>query len=305
MNDSVYPAFKNEQEGDVNWDDIRIFKAVIDHGSFSAAGEALALSQPTVGRHIRELQERLGVVLFERGPTGLELTAKGRALQTHAEAMADTGHAFAVAAQALAARRTTVRVACPPLIAAALGVHMGRITDGLDRIDVVLHTSTDFANLEKGEADIAIRNKLPPSGNLRAQSLGTTHFGVYCTPSFAEEHRVEIAADRLHLCPWIGFAEQMEHLPSARWLARTYSTVRPAVLFDSSLLILNAVRHGQGLAVLPSYIAAIEGLQAVRAPLPDLVFQSWLVSHADSLRNPSVAAVKARLGQVLRRIVAR
>lgn len=286
----------------MNWDDIRVFKAVVDHGSYSQAGRALSLSQPTVGRRIQQLQERLGVALVTRGAHGIELTSEGRALQHLADQMAGRAHAFQIAAQALGKRHQTIRVACSPLIAMALSHHMPGILKGLANVDIALLSSTDYVSLEKGEADIAIRNRLPESGHLLARAAGTSRFGIYCSPGFAAEHAAALAEDRLAECPWVGFARVMGHLPSSRWLAETYGIVSPGLQFDNSLLIVDAVRSGRGLAVLPSYVGALEGLHAVAAPLPDLVFESWIVSHADSVRNPAIAAVKERLVRALKNL---
>lgn len=51
---------------------------VAQHGSFRAAAESMNLSQSTVSRRIQVLEKRLGATLFERGPTGVRLTAAGQ-----------------------------------------------------------------------------------------------------------------------------------------------------------------------------------------------------------------------------------
>jgi DNA-binding transcriptional LysR family regulator len=60
--------------------------AAFEHGSFSAAAEALHLAQPSVSEQIRRLESELGVRLFERVGRGLVATEAGRALRPHAEA---------------------------------------------------------------------------------------------------------------------------------------------------------------------------------------------------------------------------
>jgi DNA-binding transcriptional LysR family regulator len=57
-----------------DWNLIRVFVAVGETGSLSAAARALGSSQPTVGRHIDELEQALGQTLFVRGKRGYELT---------------------------------------------------------------------------------------------------------------------------------------------------------------------------------------------------------------------------------------
>jgi DNA-binding transcriptional LysR family regulator len=60
--------------------------AAIEHGSFSAAAEALHLAQPSLSEQVRRLESELGVALFQRVGRGLVLTEAGRALRPHAEA---------------------------------------------------------------------------------------------------------------------------------------------------------------------------------------------------------------------------
>ncbi|MBV9248549.1 MAG: LysR family transcriptional regulator, partial [Acetobacteraceae bacterium] len=58
----------------LEWDDLRVFLAIARHGSLTAAARALRVTQPTMGRRLEILEERLGTRLFERRPTGPVLT---------------------------------------------------------------------------------------------------------------------------------------------------------------------------------------------------------------------------------------
>jgi len=58
-----------------DWSLARSFLAALDQGSLLGAAQVLKTSQPTVGRHIAELESQLGVVLFERTGCGLVPTA--------------------------------------------------------------------------------------------------------------------------------------------------------------------------------------------------------------------------------------
>jgi len=60
--------------------------AAIEHGSFSAAADALHMAQPSLSEQVRRLEAELGVALFQRVGRGLVLTEAGRALRPHAEA---------------------------------------------------------------------------------------------------------------------------------------------------------------------------------------------------------------------------
>lgn len=64
----------------IEWELIRTFLAVTEQGSVSGAARVLGASQPTLSRHIRELDRRTQLSLFERSPRGLGLTGQGEAL---------------------------------------------------------------------------------------------------------------------------------------------------------------------------------------------------------------------------------
>jgi DNA-binding transcriptional LysR family regulator len=64
---------------------LEYFLATIEHGSFSAAADALHLAQPSLSEQVRRLESELGVELFARVGRGVVLTDAGRALRPHAE----------------------------------------------------------------------------------------------------------------------------------------------------------------------------------------------------------------------------
>ncbi len=79
---------------DPRWETYRSFLAVMTEGSLSAAARALGLTQPTLGRHIDELEEALGQALFTRSQAGLIATQAARELLPHAQAMASAADAL-------------------------------------------------------------------------------------------------------------------------------------------------------------------------------------------------------------------
>ena len=64
---------------------LRVLRAVAEHGSFSAAAEALSYTQPAISQQIAALEKRAGTTLVDRGSRGVRLTEAGRALVEHAE----------------------------------------------------------------------------------------------------------------------------------------------------------------------------------------------------------------------------
>ena len=66
---------------------LRVLQAVAEHGSFSAAAEALSYTQPAISQQIAALEKRAGARLVDRGSRGVRLTDAGRALVDHADAV--------------------------------------------------------------------------------------------------------------------------------------------------------------------------------------------------------------------------
>src|SRR6202789_1240640 len=71
----------------IDWDDVRYFLAVARGGSVRAAAEGLGVNHSTVLRRIAQLEERLGVHMFEKLPSGYRLTAAGEEVLEFADQM--------------------------------------------------------------------------------------------------------------------------------------------------------------------------------------------------------------------------
>jgi DNA-binding transcriptional LysR family regulator len=100
---------------------LRVLKAVADHGSFSAAAEALSYSQPAISQQIAALEKRAGTTLVDRGSRGVRLTDAGRALVEHAEVVIARLAAAEAELEAIAGiRGGRVRLASFPTAGASL-----------------------------------------------------------------------------------------------------------------------------------------------------------------------------------------
>ena len=100
---------------------LRVLRAVGQHGSFSAAAEALSYTQPAVSQQIAALERRAGTTLVDRGSRGVRLTDAGRALVAHAEVVLARLAAAEAELEALAGvRGGRVRVSAFPTAAASI-----------------------------------------------------------------------------------------------------------------------------------------------------------------------------------------
>src|SRR3954447_19812118 len=100
---------------------LRVLKAVADHGSFSAAADALSYSQPAISQQIAALEKRAGTTLVDRGSRGVRLTDAGQALVEHAEVVIARLAAAEAELEAIAGiRGGRVRLASFPTAGASL-----------------------------------------------------------------------------------------------------------------------------------------------------------------------------------------
>src|SRR4029453_900112 len=91
------------------------FREVARQGSFSRAGEALALTQPAVSQQVAALERQLGLRLLERGAGGPAPPEAGALLLAHAAAVADRlAQADAQVAELAADERETLRIGAFP-----------------------------------------------------------------------------------------------------------------------------------------------------------------------------------------------
>ena len=70
-----------------DWDDVRVLLAIAEAGSLSEAARRLGVSQPTIGRRLKALEQAAGGALFDRLPNHVALTELGRTMLPVAQKM--------------------------------------------------------------------------------------------------------------------------------------------------------------------------------------------------------------------------
>jgi DNA-binding transcriptional LysR family regulator len=159
----------------LGFEDLRVFLAVADHGSFGRAARALSLAQPSVSNRIAALERRLGRALFSRSTRGAALTAAGERLVPHAR------RALQVIEDAQAAARTTHYL--PPirvLLAASYApVLLPAVVDAFESADRPLSVSYDHGPnivraIAASEADIGFLAPCPHPTTVTLRSLGAS-----------------------------------------------------------------------------------------------------------------------------------
>ncbi|TWB30469.1 LysR family transcriptional regulator [Nitrospirillum bahiense] len=266
------------------WELYRSFLAVLREGSLSAAGRALGLTQPSVGRHVEELERALGATLFTRSPQGLTPTETALELRAHAEVMAAAAAALLRAASGPADEvagsvRVTASVVVgvevlPPILAAFRRDH--------PKVAIELSLSNETEDLLRRDADIAVRMVRPTQGALVARHLGVIALGLHAHRDYLETHGTPACWDDLANHSLIGFDTETAIIRSLRARGRYFGREHFAFRADSDVAQLAAIRAGFGIGICQVGLGRRD---------PDLVhllpgtlgfdLDTWLVMHPD------------------------
>lgn len=149
---------------------LRAFEAAARHSSFTRAARELNVSHSAVSRHVRGLEDRLGIQLFRKVPGGLALSDIGG---RYFEAIAPAFEQIAEATEAiLPFEDGAVTLSCEPTFALKwLVPRLGEFQDAHPGIDIRLEASGELADIENHEFDLAIRYSIRPIRNLKADLL--------------------------------------------------------------------------------------------------------------------------------------
>ena len=277
----------------MDWNDAKVFSAVAASGSLSAASRQLGMSQPTVGRHIEALEQALNNRLFDRGPRGYSLTAAGQDLLPHIYDMERAAKAVmdhrGNSAEELSG---TVRLSVPQVTSVFISQFLREFRDSYPEIELELESKNDFVNMSRREADIALRTELPKAGDLRVKHAYKVGIGIFGSREYIQTHPEALTEERYRVCDWVALHREVSPT-SIDWLTARLGDNRPKIRCSSTQNIHQAVAAGAGLCMgTVEYLRYNSQLQQVSDPIPDLTYNYWLVSHAESLgRQTRVRAV--------------
>ena len=291
-----------------DWNDLKTFLAVAQHGSTLAAGRHLRVSQTTAARRIASLEQALGIVLFERRQAGYLLTPDGEALRNHAEAVAAAAATFGDAAGARTREaRGVVRLTTAELYAVSVLAPILRdLHEAYPLIELELDTSDVVRDLGSGFADVALRaGHDPTSGGLVGRRIAFDPWAFYCSRSYAEAHGVPRSASTLKDHALIGGGGESVWSIYRKWLHEHDLDANVGIRHSSSTSLLSAVRAGAGIAVLPRMVAGSDpDLIRCLPPARGHTVSLWFLTHERVRHAVPVRAVIDFIYERLMRLAA-
>lgn len=275
------------------WDDFRLIKAIADHDGLTGAANALGVNHSTVFRRLGQIEEQLGLPLFERRKTGYVATVAGTEMAALANRMDEDVTAFGLR---LAGRDVApsgeVRVTTTdtlylnvllPIFAAFRQAHP------LIRLDVVIGNQT--LNLSKRDADVAIRANDSPGETLVGRRLATLNWAIYGRAGDALTPAEQADPKALYQRDWVALGDQLGYVKAARYVRERVAPERIALKSSAVLGMTEAVEQGLGIGPLPCFIADQRpGLVRLMPPDPEFSTGLWILTHPDIRHAPRVRA---------------
>jgi DNA-binding transcriptional LysR family regulator len=248
---------------------LRYFLAVAETEHVGRAATRLHISQSPLSRQIRQLEDRLGVQLFERDRRRIQLTAAGRWLIEPAREMLARADALARDARRLGEGETgqvAIGFVGSALSSGVLPAALRTLRSERPNVRIVLRQLPSLDQLTRlgtGELDLALTHRLPRSPDLVVHRLSREPF-VLAVPRPGSLARGTVRAAELDGQSWIAIASDDIERDRDRWSAAGFlpNVVVQVTSWANALALVDA---GTGLALVPeSYAAAAPAGVAIR-----------------------------------------
>jgi len=285
-----------------DWSLVRSFLAVLEKGSLLAASRHLQLSQPTIGRHVAELESQLGLVLFDRNGRGLlpteaayHLAESARIMQSGADQLARN-----VMGADLGASGTVRITASQPVSCYVLPPLLAQMRLSLPDIQVELVASNEVSNLLRREADIAVRMVQPQQASIIARRVGKVTLRACAHQDYLRRRGVPRQPSDLLAHDLIGGDRNDDTLKGFAAQGLVVGREQFAFRADDLIVVWQAVRAGLGVGFVSEHL--IRSDPAVIPVLPKLKIEPlpvWLAVHKEIRTSKRIRAVYDFLADAL------
>ena len=267
---------------------MRIFLAIAREGTLGAAARKIGLTQPTMGRRLRALEDALGHRLFQRTTDGFILTDEGTVALSHAERVEDEidGLQRQLSRQA-GQLEGTLRVSCSDWFGLhVLSPMLGTFHATHPNVIVEVLTDARLLNLSRREADLVFRMVPFTEPDVVSRKLLRVEYGVYSGLSAGDPLVGDGAGFGL-----VTMDEAFGGMPDVAWLRKQFPNARVTMRSNNRDVQAALCAAGTGLAVIPRLLGDVfPGLRRLDLPTPPPFRETWIGYHRDLRRLPRLRA---------------
>ncbi|MDP4003974.1 LysR family transcriptional regulator [Methylobacterium sp. NEAU K] len=285
------------------WDDLQAFLAVARAGRLTEAARGMGVEHTTLSRRITRLETALGAKLFDRRPTGYDLSAEGERLLPRAEEIERAALGIWLDRfDPVVGLTGSVRIGAPEAFGTfCLAERLGELSELHPGLSIELVATPRAFSLSKREADLAIGLTRPATGRLHARKLGDYELGLYGAPAYVARHgRPESHAD-LNRHRFIGYIDDLVFSPELDYFATALPGLQPVIRISNVITQMAAARTGAGLCILPCFMAdKCPDLVRLLPQSVRITRTYWLLTHADMAHLARIKTASEFIASVVR-----
>ncbi|MBA0037260.1 LysR family transcriptional regulator [Pantoea sp. BIGb0393] len=238
-------------------DELKVFIAVVESGSFSRAAEQLQMANSAVSRTVKKLENKLGVALLTRTTRQLALTHEGEHYFRRVQKlMQEMSTAESELIERQMAPQGILRIdAATPVILHLLLPMIKPFRERYPDVRLSLISSESFINLIERKVDVAIRAGDLTDSTLRARLLFTSYRKLVATPAYLAKYGVPASAADLAYHECLGFVEtpRLNRWPVTDENGGLYDSI-PSMSSNSGETLKQLVLGDQGIACLSDFM---------------------------------------------------
>lgn len=285
-----------------DWNHARAFLVTAEHGSLSAAARVLGLTQPTLGRQVNALERELGVTLFERVGRGLTLTQSGGYLLEHVKSMGlAAGHVSLAATGQSQSVSGTVCISVSEIYASLVMPKIVKeIRDKEPGIMIEVVASNEISDLQKREADIAVRAVRPTQTELITKKIKDMSATLYATPCYLQKLGPVNTIQELTHALFVSVGSREAFIKAMAGMGLMLADDNISVVCESHLVHWEMTKAGLGIGLVPTDIGdADPSVQRVITGLELIQFPIWLTTHRELRTSKRIQLVFELLAEAL------
>ena len=294
-------AKMNNQTVMVNWQSWHYFVTAAESGTVSKAASTLAISQPTLSRQLVDLEKQLGQALFNRSTQGITLTEFGLILLEEAKLM----QCSAFRLQRLVGGHTTalsgrLRLSANELLANyylpnILPTFLNQYPD----ISVEIEVTNQASNIDKRDADVAIRMFRPTQIDLVARHLFDIPLGFYASRGYLEKVGTPHSPESLLEHRILGYDRDTQIEQGSQLLGWNLKNEDFKLRCDFMPIQIELARNDGGIVATHCELATKLSLQKIEIGIELPKLPVYLVCHRDVQHNQKIRVMMDYLAKTL------